>query len=288
MLIKDILNSKDVVISFEVFPPKSESPLQPVLESVKSLSEHHPDYISVTYGAGGGTSKNSVEIASYIQNDLNALALSHLTCVSSSKKEIADYLAELKLKGIYNILALRGDIPHGVTFPEAGYYDYAYQLIEDIKSFGSFCVGAACYPEGHVESQNKQKDIAHLKQKVECGCDFLITQMFFDNNVLYDFLYNALARGIYAPVIAGVMPVTNIRQIKRMIQLSGTTLSPKFKRILDRFGENPMALKQAGIAYATDQIVDLIANGVKGIHLYTMNKPDVAKGIMNNLSDILK
>ena len=243
--------------------------------------------MSVTYGAGGGTSQNTIDIASFIQKECGTAALAHLSCVSSSRAEVAQLIEELRAKGIQNVLALRGDIPDGMTFPEAGYYKYAYQLVEEIKSRGDFCVGAACYPEGHVECASSAADLSHLKAKVDCGCDFLITQMFFDNHVLYSFLYRALRVGIDVPVIAGVMPMTSGRQIKRICALAGTTLTPKFRSILDRFGDNPAALKQAGIAYATDQIIDLLANGVKGIHLYTMNKPDVAQKIVANLSEIL-
>lgn len=287
MRIDEMFRNNDVTISLEVFPPKVESSFEPVVRAVEQLSACNPNYMSVTFGAGGGTSKNTLEIASYIQQGLSTTALAHLSCVSSSRQEISTIIDSLKTAGIENILALRGDIPNGMPFPEAGYYKYAYQLIEDIKNSGVFCIGAACYPEGHIECTNKADDLDYLKAKVDSGCDFLVTQMFFDNNVLYSFLYNALRKGINIPITAGVMPVTNSRQIKRICDLAGTSLTPKFKTIVDKFGEKPEAMKQAGIAYATDQIVDLIANGVKGIHVYTMNKPDVALQIMTNLSDIL-
>jgi methylenetetrahydrofolate reductase (NADPH) len=287
MRIDEMFKNNDVTVSLEAFPPKAESSFEPVLRAVDELSACKPDYMSVTYGAGGGTSKNTLEIASYIQQELHTTALAHLSCVSSSRAEISTIIDELKAKGIVNVLALRGDIPEDMAFPDAGYYSFAYQLVEEIMSRGGFCVGAACYPEGHIECANKADDLDYLKAKVDSGCDFLVTQMFFDNNVLYSFLYNALRKGIHVPVTAGVMPVTNSRQIKRICDMAGTSLTPKFKTIVDKFGDNPEALKQAGIAYATDQIVDLIANGVKGIHIYTMNKPDVAQKIMTNLSDIL-
>lgn len=287
MLIRECLQKKDVTLSFEVFPPKPGTPFQPVQNAVSVLSGYRPDFMSVTYGAGGGTSQNTIDIASFIQKECATSALAHLSCVSSSREEISRLIDELQEKGIRNVLALRGDIPEGMDFPEAGYYKYACQLVEEIKSCGDFCVGAACYPEGHVECASNAADLMHLKAKVDCGCDFLITQMFFDNNVLYSFLYRALRVGIDVPVVAGVMPVTNGRQIKRICTLAGTTLTPKFRAILDRFGDNPAALRQAGIAYATDQIIDLLANGVKGIHLYTMNKPEVAQKIIENLSEIL-
>ena len=288
MRIDKMFQNNDITVSLEVFPPKVDSSYQPVIDAVEKLSACNPDYISVTYGAGGGTSKNTLGIASYIQNKLNITSLAHLSCVSSSRDEISELIEKLRSAGIENILALRGDIPDGMVFPEAGYYKYAYQLVEEIKSRGNFCIGAACYPEGHIECVNKADDLDYLKAKVDSGCDFLVTQMFFDNNVLYSFLYNALRKGIDIPVTVGVMPVINSRKIVRICQMAGTSLTPKFKTIVDKFGNSPEALKQAGIAYATDQIIDLVANGVKGVHIYTMNKPDVALKIISNLSDILK
>lgn len=288
MKITDKIKQKNTIISFEVFPPKSDAPFEPVKDTVHELAEINPDYISVTYGAGGGTSSNTLNIASYIQNELNNTALAHLSCVSSTKDEILEIIQNLKTNNIQNILALRGDIPKDNISLQKKSYDYSYQLVNDIKSCGDFCIGAACYPEGHVDCESKDKDIQYLKQKVDCGVDFLITQMFFDNNVLYSFLYRALANNIDVPVFAGVMPVTNSKQIKKICELSGTSLSPRFKSIVDKFGNNPQALKQAGIAYATDQIIDLISNGVQGIHIYTMNRPEVAKKIMDNITEIVK
>ena len=228
------------------------------MDTAKELSKYMPDYISVTYGAGGGTSANTVKIASYVQNELNTTALSHLSCVSSTKDEIAKTIEELKVQNINNVLALRGDIPADSDFPNPGSYKYAYQLVEELKKAGNFCIGAACYPEGHPESSCKNEDIEHLKQKVDCGCDFLITQLFFDNSVLYGFLYNLLKKGIEIPVMAGIMPVTNAKQIKRITKLSGASLNSELNSILDKFAEKPEAMKQAGIAYAVNQIVDLL------------------------------
>ena len=279
--------NQDVTLSFEVFPPKTAATYASVIEAVEHLSRRRPDYISVTYAAGGGTSHNSIDIASRIQNQFATTALAHLSCVSSTRGEIAGIVEQLARNGVENILALRGDIAPGSDFPSGGNYRYAYELIGDIKKRGGFCIGAACYPEGHAESRNKEEDIEFLKMKVDSGCDFLITQMFFDNNILYSFLYNALRKGIDIPVTAGIMPVTSAGQIVRMCALANASLPPKFKAILDKFGDRPQALKQAGIAYATEQIVDLIANGIKGIHLYTMNKPDVAGSIVSNLSGVL-
>lgn len=288
MKISEILANRPVTVSVEVFPPHSEAGFQTVLSAVEKISEYKPDFISVTYGAGGGTSKNTFKIASDIQNGPGITALSHLSCVSSTKQEMAQVIEELKQSKLENVLALRGDIPKNSVFPENSHYRYAYELVEEIKAAGDFCVGAACYPEGHCECDNKSLDIKHLKQKVDSGCDFLITQIFFDNNALYSFLYRALDNDINVPVIAGIMPVTNGKQVKRICELSGTSLPTRFKSIVDKFGDNPAAMKQAGIVYATEQIIDLIANGVKGIHIYTMNKPDVAASILSNLSEILR
>lgn len=287
MKIRDILDSKKVTLSYEVFPPKAGASFEPVINAVNELCKDKPDFMSVTYGAGGGTSNNTVKIASHIQNDLNVTALAHLTCVSSTKEQVAKAIDEIKANGIENILALRGDIPKGGEYPVGEYYKYASELVKEIKSKGDFCVGAACYPEGHTECEHKEDDIKNLKLKVDSGVDFLTTQMFFDNNVLYNFLYRIREQGITVPVIAGIMPVTNGKQIARICQLSGTYLPARFKAIVDKFGDNPEAMKQAGIAYATDQIIDLVANGVKGIHIYTMNKPDIAESIKKNLSYII-
>lgn len=287
MKINKILNSGKVTVSCELFPPKKEGDLDRVKEIVKATSLLKPDFISVTYGAGGGTSENTVKIASDIQKH-NIPALAHLTCVSSTKQQVEQILSDLQNNNIKNILALRGDIPQNTAFPTPHHYHYASQLIKDIKKYGNFCVGAACYPEGHIECTHKDDDIEYLKQKVDCGCDFLTTQMFFDNNILYNFLYRILAKGIKIPVVAGIMPVTNSNQIKRICSLSGTVLPPRFKAIVDKFADNTSAMKQAGIAYATEQIIDLIASDVKNIHIYTMNKPDIAGKIIENLSEIIK
>lgn len=288
MKIKEKLLENKVHISFEVFPPKTDVKFDSVLTAVDEIAKLTPSFISVTYGAGGGTSKNTVKIASHIQNDLGVDSIAHLTCVSSTKEEVRQRIREMKDNGIQNILALRGDIPRDSEFPIPNQYKYAYELIEDIKSQGDFCIGAACYPEGHVESEHKADDIAHLKQKVDCGVDFLTTQMFFDNSVFYNFLYRIREKGITVPVLPGIMPVTNGKQIARSCQLSGAALPARFRAIVDRFGDDPKAMQQAGIAYATDQIIDLIANGINNIHVYSMNKPEVAAAIMANLSEIVK
>ena len=290
MKIKDILAREKVTLSYEVFPPKKDMPFEPVLTAVDKLCLDKPDFMSVTYGAGGGTGHNTVKIASHVQNELGVTALAHLTCVSSTRDQVSAAIEEIKAAGIENILALRGDIPQGEKagqYPVGQYFNYANELVEEIKKHGDFCIGAACYPEGHVESANKAEDIANLKRKVDAGVDFLTTQMFFDNNILYNYLYRIREQGITVPVVAGIMPITNPRQVERAVELSGTYVPQRFKAIVDKFGHNPEAMKQAGIAYATDQIIDLVANGVKAIHIYTMNKPDVAQAIRNNLSYII-
>lgn len=285
MKIKDILEQGKPTLSFEVFPPKTEDKYESVERAAVEIAKLSPAFMSVTYGAGGGTSRYTVDIASTLHNEYQVTALAHLTCVSSTKAQVHAVLEELKERRIENILALRGDIPKDGCM--ATDYRYASQLIHEIKQSGDFCIGAACYPEGHVESVNKTADIGHLKEKVEAGCDFVTTQMFFDNNILYNYLYRIREKGITVPVVAGIMPVTNVAQIKRICEMSGTYLPARFKAIVDRFGDHPAAMKQAGIAYATEQIIDLIANGVNGIHVYSMNKPDVAGRIKESLSEIL-
>ena len=285
--IRDILKDQTPQVSFEIFPPKTDAGYDSVLSAAEKIAALKPSFISVTYGAGGGTSKNTVSIASHIKDDFGVTSLAHLTCVSSTREEVHQVIDKLKEKKIDNILALRGDIPKDNAFPLPNQYRYACELIEDIKQQGDFCIGAACYPEGHVESEHKKDDIAHLKQKVDCGVDFLTTQMFFDNNILYNFLYRAREKGVTVPVIPGIMPVTNANQVKRILSMSGTNLPERFKAIVDRFGDNPKAMQQAGIAYATDQIIDLFANGINHVHVYSMNNPAVAAAIQANLSEIL-
>ncbi len=284
--LSQLFKEERITLSFEVFPPKTWDAYESVKTATEEIAKLKPDFMSVTYGAGGGTSATSASIAENVLKNFGVTPLAHLTCVSSTKEAVRTYVQELKTRGIENILALRGDIPkEGLTHQE---YQYASELIADIRALGDFCIGGACYPEGHTESVHQKEDIAHLKEKVDAGCDFLTTQMFFDNNILYNFLYKIRQAGITVPVVAGIMPVTNSSQIRRICQLSGTQLPRRFLAIVDRFGDNPAAMKQAGIAYATDQIIDLLANGVENIHVYTMNKPDVAASIQNNLSEILK
>ena len=286
MKISELFAKKIPTLSFEVFPPKTDDTFDSVKYATEEIAKIKPDFMSVTYGAGGGTSKHTLAIAQNLKNKYNVTPLAHLTCVSSTKEMIKNQLKLLSESGIENILALRGDIPQGVDSLKFD-YKYASDLIKEIKNFGDFCVGGACYPEGHVESENQKKDIETLKIKVDVGCEFLTTQMFFDNNILYNFLYKIREAGITVPIVAGIMPVTNGKQIERICRLSGTYLPQRFKSIVDKFGNYPDAMKQAGIAYATEQVTDLLANGVNNIHIYSMNKPDVAEKIKNNLSDIL-
>lgn len=286
MKLSELFSQKKPTLSFEVFPPKSDANYESVKYATEHIAKLKPDFMSVTYGAGGGTSEYTVSIAANILKNYGVTPLAHLTCVSSARDKIINQLKSLRENGIENILALRGDIPKDSDNAEHE-YKYAYQLIRDIKENGDFCIGGACYPESHVESKSSSEDIKHLKEKVETGCDFLTTQMFFDNNILYSFLYKIREAGITVPVVAGIMPVTNGKQIKRICELSGTYLPQRFKSIVDKFGDNPLAMKQAGIAYATEQIIDLLANGVNAVHVYSMNKPEVAESIKNNLSNIL-
>ena len=288
MKIIDKLNEDRIHISFEVFPPKTDAGFEKVKDATEKIAQLNPSYISVTYGAGGGTSKNTAKIASHIKHELGVESLAHLTCASSTKEEVRQVIENLKQLEIENILALRGDIVPGMTFPSEERFHYAYELVEEIKKHGDFCIGAACYPEGHVENEHKEDDIKYLKQKVDSGVDFLTTQMFFDNDIHYNFLYRIREAGITVPVLPGIMPITTAAQMKRSQELSGTVFPRRFLALLDRFGDYPDAMKQAGIAYATDQIIDLLANGVKNIHVYSMNKPEVAAKIMENLSEVIK
>lgn len=287
MQIKDFFKSKKLTLSFEVFPPKQESNLEVLPQKIKALASLKPDFISVTCGAGGSTKGQTLEVSRMVSQN-GSTSLTHLTCVNSTKETIEQTMKEMKAAGIQNVLALRGDIPQGMTEDEAtkGGYKHADELTAALKKEG-FCVGGACYPEGHPESANRIEDIELLKRKVDAGADFLTTQMFFDNDILYSFLYRLEAAGIHLPVLAGIMPITASSQIPKMIKLSNAFIPRKLLAICDRFGDSPDALRQAGIAYATDQIIDLISNGIKGIHIYTMNKPEIAQEILENVDDII-
>lgn len=287
MRIKEILQSKKLTLSFEVFPPKQQGSLEALPEKIKTLARLEPDFISVTCGAGGSTKDQTLEVSRMVAQN-GATSLTHLTCVNSTKEKIAAAVQEMKAAGIENVLALRGDIPQGMSEEDAtrGGYKHADELTAVLKQEG-FCVGGACYPEGHPESANRIEDIELLKKKVDAGADFLTTQMFFDNDMLYSFLYRLEAAGIHLPVLAGIMPITAVTQIPKMIKLSNAFIPRKLLAICDRFGDSPAALRQAGIAYATDQIIDLISNGIRGVHIYTMNKPEIAQAILENVRDII-
>ena len=285
-----LLTKKTLSLSFEVFPPKTQTNFESVKAATQEIAKLHPSFMSVTYGAGGGTSQYTLEIAKTIKQMYDVPTLEHLTCVSSTKETVRQKIGEIKAAGIQNVMALRGDIPPHLEQADRSAWDYrhAVELVRELKeSSDDFCIGGACYPEIHPESNNQAEDIKYLKEKVDAGCDFLTTQMFFDNNLLYNFLYKIREAGITVPIIPGIMPITNANQVERAIKLSGSFMPQRFKSLVDKFGADPAAMKQAGIAYATDQIIDLYANGITNVHVYSMNKPDVAAKIQSNLSDIL-
>jgi len=290
MKIKNLLTENKLSLSFEVFPPKTETVFESVKTATEEIAKLKPSFMSVTYGAGGGTSKYTLDIAKNIKTLYGVPTLAHLTCVSSTRATVMEKIEAIKSAGIENVMALRGDIPEHLMSEDRSDWDYKYaiDLVYELKRANpDFCIGGACYPEVHPESKNQREDIKRLKEKVDAGCDFLTTQMFFDNNLLYNFLYKIREAGITVPVIPGIMPITNANQIERAIKLSGSFMPRRFVSLVDKFGTDPAAMKQAGIAYATDQIIDLYANGITNVHVYSMNKPDIAKSIQNNLSDIL-
>ena len=290
MKLSELLKKDKLTLSFEVFPPKTDTSFETVKEATEEIAKLRPSFMSVTYGAGGGTSKYTLDIAKNIKYKYGVPTLAHLTCVSSTRETVKEKIAEMQAAGIENVMALRGDLTPEL---EAGdrsslTYRHAAELVREIVESGAdFCIGGACYPEIHPESRDQKEDIKYLREKVEAGCSFLTTQMFFDNNLLYNFLYKIREAGITVPIIPGIMPITNANQIERAIKLSGSFMPQRFKSLVDKFGDNPDAMKQAGIAYATDQIIDLYANGIKNVHVYSMNKPSVAEKIQSNLSDIL-
>ena len=290
MKLTELLNKDRLALSFEVFPPKTDTAFESVKAATEEIAKLHPAFMSVTYGAGGGTSRYTLDIAQNIKYRYGVPTLAHLTCVSSTKETVRERIRDMQLSGIENVMALRGDLTPEMEKSDRSQWDYrhAVELIRDIKNSGAnFCIGGACYPEIHPESANQKEDIRHLKEKVDAGCDFLTTQMFFDNHLLYNFLYKIREAGITVPIVPGIMPITNANQVERAIKLSGSFMPQRFKSLVDKFGTSPAAMKQAGIAYATDQIIDLFANGIKLVHVYSMNKPDVAQKILENLSDIL-
>ena len=290
MKIIDLLKRESLSLSFEVFPPKTESNFDTVRHATEEIAKLRPSFMSVTYGAGGGTSQYTLDIAKNIKERYGVPSLAHLTCVSSTRETVRARIRDIRAAGIQNIMALRGDIPAGMENADRSEwaYQHAVQLVRELKEADAdLCIGGACYPEIHPESANQKEDIRYLREKVDAGCDFLTTQMFFDNNLLYNFLYKIREAGITVPIIPGIMPITNGNQVERAVKLSGSFMPQRFKSLVDKFGTTPAAMKQAGIAYATDQIIDLFANGITNVHVYSMNKPDVAAAILNNLSDIL-
>ena len=289
MNIKEILEQDKLGLSFEVFPPKVESSFESVRIATEKIAQLRPSFMSVTYGAGGGTSEYTLAVAKNIKEKYDVPMLAHLTCVSSDKESVKRRIIELKDAGITNVMALRGDLTPELEKTDRSKWDYrhAVELVRELKEAGGFCIGGACYPEVHPESANQSEDIKYLKEKVDAGADFLTTQMVFDNNLFYNFLYKIREAGIYVPIVPGIMPITNANQVERAIKLSGAFMPQRFKALVDKFGSNPAAMMQAGIAYATDQIIDLYANGITNVHVYSMNKPEVAEGIQKNLSEII-
>ena len=291
MKLTELFKKDGLYLSFEVFPPKTDTVFDSVKHATEEIAKLRPSFMSVTYGAGGGTSRYTLEIAKNIKNTYGVPTLAHLTCVSSTRETVRERIRDIKEAGIENIMALRGDLTPELEASDRSKWDYrhAIDLVRDIKEIDeNFCVGGACYPEVHPESGSQKDDIKYLKEKVDAGCGFLTTQMFFDNNLLYNFLYKIREAGITVPVIPGIMPITRANQVERAIKLSGSFMPQRFKSLVDKFGHSPDAMKQAGIAYATDQIIDLYANGIKNVHVYSMNNPDVAEKIQANLSDIIK
>lgn len=288
MKIRDLITQDKATLSFEVFPPKKDTDFADVEAAALGIAALKPAYMSVTYGAGGSTKGHTIQLAQEIQEKYDVPTIAHLTCVCASKEGIKTALADMKNAGIENILALRGDIPKNYDGQVFAEFTHASELVEIIKETGDFCVGGACYPEVHPDSANKHEDINGLKKKVDAGCDYLTTQMFFDNNIFFNFMYRIREAGISVPIIPGIMPITRRVQVNNAVKLSGCNVPERFKSIVDAFGDTEAAMRQAGIAYATDQIIDLMANGVKHIHVYSMNKPEVAVGIQKNLSEILK
>ena len=290
MKLTDILNTGTPHLSFEVFPPKTTTAFESVKAATEEIAKLKPSFMSVTYGAGGGTSQYTLDIAKNIKELYGVPTMAHLTCVSSTRETVKDMIERIKDAGIQNVMALRGDIPADrLDEDRSGWeYHHAIDLVRELRDSGAdFCIGGACYPEIHPESSDQKEDIKRLKEKVDAGCDFLTTQMFFDNNLLYNFLYKIREAGITVPVIPGIMPITNANQVARSVKLSGSFMPQRFKSLVDKFGSDPEAMKQAGIAYATDQIIDLYANGITNVHVYSMNKPEVAEKIQSNLSAII-
>lgn len=286
MKIIDIIKGNKPSLSFEVFPPKTHDKYDSVSSAIKEIALLNPSYMSVTYGAGGGTSEYTSKIASEVSS-LGVTSLAHLSCISSSKELVREQIAKLDLLGIENILALRGDIPTKFDMNSCD-FRYSYELIDEIKKYGNFCIGGACYPECHPESESAEKDIEYLKIKVEHGCEFLTTQMFFDNEIFYRFAEKLEKAGINAPIVAGIMPITAPTQLERIVALSGNSLPKSFLDCVMKYENDPVSFKNAGLEFATNQARNIYSHGFNAVHIYSMNKPDVAKTIQNNLLDVIK
>ena len=288
MRISEILEKGNVTLSMEVFPPKSNDTYEAVAQAVDTIADLKPAFMSCTYGAAGGTRENTVKIAAKIQSH-GVPAMAHMTCVGATPASIMAQVEAVKAAGIENILALRGDLPEGADTSDLhANLKHASQLTHLIKSvYPEACIGGACYPEKHPEAASKTEDIRYLKEKVDAGCAFLTTQMFFDNSIFYNYLFRLREAGIRVPVVAGIMPITSRRMLKNAVSLSGCSVPARFASIVDKYGSNSKAMTQAGIIYAAEQIVDLLANDIKHIHLYTMNRPEIAEGIQKMLSCVI-
>lgn len=286
MRIDKLFKQKKPILSFEIFPPRRDTSITSIDETLEILSKLNPDFISVTFGAGGTTTNNlTVELAKKIKHQYHIEPLVHLTCLNYTIVEIESILNELKENDISNVLALRGD--KNIDIKPKEEFHYASDLIKYIKGNNNFGISAACYPECHLESRNRIEDILYLKQKIDMGATHLISQLFFDNSVFYSFIENIRIAGIEAPVEAGIMPVINKTQIERMINLCGASLPMKFRCIIEKYEDNKDALFDAGIAYAVSQIVDLLAHNIDGVHIYTMNNPKVAKKICDGIKNLI-
>lgn len=287
MKISSLFEQGRTVFSFEVFPPKKDGSISTIYNTLEQLTDLHPDFISVTYGAGGSAAGCSTrELCCYIKEKLHTESIAHLTCVNSTKADIDRIIGEFEESGIENVLALRGDI--NPDFPPKEDFRHASDLISYMKERSSLHFSGACYPEGHMESPTIIDDIRNLKIKVDAGAEHLISQLFFDNEHFYEFIEKARIAGINVPIEAGIMPCVNANQIKRMVTMCGASLPPKFTKMIQRYENNEEAMRDAGIAYAVDQIIDLVAHGVDGIHLYTMNNPYIARKISESVEKVIR
>lgn len=286
MKIVDILKQNSKALSFEVFPPKRESSFESVCLATERIAKIRPAFMSVTYGAGGGVSQYTIDIAKNIKEKYQVPMLAHLTCVASSHESVAQKIEEMYQAGIRNVMALRGDLTPDLMKqdPSKWEYTHAVELVRQLKeSKHDFCIGGACYPEKHPESKSREDDLKYLKEKADAGCDFFTTQMFFDNEIFYDFLNKATGAGIKIPILPGIMPITSINQVEKSIKLSGSFMPKKLLTLVDKYGQNPEDMKRAGTEYALEQIQDLYDKGVKNVHVYSMNRVDIAEEIWTKL-----